>query len=303
MIISELKYQIKFPDRFVNSQRINVKCDECQKIYDSVLSNRNICFEKYKSDLCSSCKMRKRHKDGIMLNASRNAGLASIRLMKGKTFEEIFGEEKAKEIKHKQSLKSSGENNTNFGGKYSRGFADRPLFGTFEERYGKEKADEMKSKISSSHLGSKNTMFGKPSPTGSGNGWSGWYKGYYFRSLLELSYLVYLIKNDIKFEHAEHKKYAVKYLNFEGNTRNYFPDFYIFENNEIIEIKPKHLIDTIDNKSKFEAAKLQFKNFKIITEDDIKKLTTDEIKTLYKNGDIKFIDRYDVKFRERYLCE
>jgi hypothetical protein len=53
---------------------------------------------------------------------------------------------------------------------------------------------------------------------------------------LELSYLVHLIKNDIKFEHAEHKKYTVKYLNFEGTVRNYFPDFYIFENDEIIEI-------------------------------------------------------------------
>jgi hypothetical protein len=301
VIITELKYQVKFPDRFDNSQRINVKCDGCEKIYDSVLSNRNICFEKYKADLCSSCKMRKKHKNGVMLNASRNAGLASIRLMKGKSFEEIFGDEKAKKIKKIQSLKSSGKNNKNFGGKYSRGFADRPLFGTFEERYGKEKADEMKSKISSSQLGSKNAMFGKPSPTGSGNGWSGWYKGYYFRSLLELSYLVYLIDNDIKFEHAEHKKYAVKYLNFEGMERNYFPDFYIFETDEIVEIKPKHLVNTIDNKSKFNAARELFKNFKVVTEEDIKKITTDEIKTLYKTGDIKFIERYDVKFKERYL--
>jgi hypothetical protein len=33
-------------------------------------------------------------------------------------------------------------------------------------------------------------MYGKPSPQGSGNGWSGWYKGKYFRSIMELSFIV-----------------------------------------------------------------------------------------------------------------
>ena len=38
-------------------------------------------------------------------------------------------------------------------------------------------------------------MYGRFSPRGSGNGWSGWYKEWYFRSLLELSYMI----NETKF--------------------------------------------------------------------------------------------------------
>lgn len=49
---------------------------------------------------------------------------------------------------------------------------------TFEEIYGKEKAVELKEKLSERFSGEGNPMFGKPSPEGSGNGWSGWYKNF-----------------------------------------------------------------------------------------------------------------------------
>jgi hypothetical protein len=52
----------------------------------------------------------------------------------------------------------------------------------------------MKKKMSDSISGEKNFWFGKPSPVGSGNGWSGWYKGWYFRSLLELSFMIKVIE-------------------------------------------------------------------------------------------------------------
>jgi hypothetical protein len=65
---------------------------------------------------------------------------------------------------------------------------------TYEELYGKEKANKMKNNLSILNSGSKNKMYGKPSPQGSGNGWSGWYKGWYFRSLIELSYMVNVIE-------------------------------------------------------------------------------------------------------------
>lgn len=83
--------------------------------------------------------------------------------------------------------------------------------------------------------------------------------------------------------------------------RNYFPDFYIFETEEIVEIKPKHLIGSVDNIAKFNAARLQYKNFKIVTENEIVKLSNDKIKSLYMSGDLKFVDRYDIKFKERYM--
>ena len=92
---------------------------------------------------------------------------------------------------------------------------------TFEELYGKEKAEEIKKKISKRSSGSNNPMFGKPSPQGSGNGWSGWYKGFFFRSLLELSFLV---KSNIsEIENAEYIK--IKYIDENGKERNYLPDY------------------------------------------------------------------------------
>ena len=57
----------------------------------------------------------------------------------------------------------------------------------WEKKYGKEAADtkllNFKKILSNKMSGEKNPMYGKPSPPGAGNGWSGWYKGWYFRSI------------------------------------------------------------------------------------------------------------------------
>jgi len=51
-------------------------------------------------------------------------------------------------------------------------------------------------------------MYGKPAPIGSGNGWSGWYKGWYFRSLLELSFMINVIERfKMSWQNAETKKH------------------------------------------------------------------------------------------------
>ncbi|MBR4316812.1 MAG: hypothetical protein IKP65_07630 [Alphaproteobacteria bacterium] len=42
---------------------------------------------------------------------------------------------------------------------------------------------ELKKKYSEKSKGKNNPMYGKPAPKGSGNGVSGWYKGWFFRSL------------------------------------------------------------------------------------------------------------------------
>lgn len=156
-------------------------------------------------------------------------------------------------------------------------------------------------KRSKMNSGKNNPMYGKPSPQGSGNGWSGWYKGIFFRSILELSYIKYLIDNNIKFKNAEKKKYRVEYIDYKGNKRNYFPDFYLINSNEIIEIKPKKLIKSEINDIKFKAAKEKYgSKFKIITEDNIKKLNFNDIFKLIECGDLQFIKRYEEKFNESY---
>lgn len=65
-----------------------------------------------------------------------------------KKYEEIYGDERAAEIKKKQSESSSGENH--------------PCFGkTYEEYFGEERAAEIKEKLSNSLSGENHPFFGK----------------------------------------------------------------------------------------------------------------------------------------------
>ena len=178
---------------------------------------------------------------------------------------------------------------------------ERSVETVWVEKYGQEEATrrlgEVKKKQSHRSSGVKNPMYGKPAPIGSGNGWSGWYKSNFFRSLLELSYLKMLIDNNIQFENGECRKHKISL----EDGKNYFPDYYLVDSQEMIEIKPFNLLKTEANIQKFKAAKNKFgDNFKILTEKDIIRLTFDEINILYKSGDLLFIDRYEKKFKEKY---
>lgn len=121
-----------------------------------------------------------------------------------------------------------------------------------------------------------------------------------FRSILELSYLKYLLDNNIKFESGELKKHVIKYK-LNDNYRNYFTDFFIIDKDLYIEIKPKALVKSFVNKEKFKYAKDKLKNrFIILTEDDFNILSTTEIINLYNNEEIFFTKKYDKKFKEIY---
>ena len=146
--------------------------------------------------------------------------------------------------------------------------------------------------------GKNNPMYGKPSPLGSGNGWSGWYKEWYFRSIKELSYVILVIeKNGWEWISAE-KGLSIKYINYEGTPRTYRADFLI-ENKILIEVKPKKLMGTINNKLKEKAAIEFCENngyeYRIV---DVKSLSKEQIISLYDSGKIKFIKRYEEKMKE-----
>jgi len=141
-------------------------------------------------------------------------------------------------------------------------------------------------------------MFGKPSPQGSGNGWSGWYNGWFFKSLKELSFMINVIERfKFSWESGETKKYRVSYVDYKKTNRNYFSDF-ILNEKFMVEIKPKKLQNSINVKLKKEAA-IKFcekhgLTYKLLA--PIKTLSYEDIKLLIQENKLEFIDRYKQKF-------
>lgn len=170
------------------------------------------------------------------------------------------------------------------------------------KKYGIEVANEkheaFKNKIGKIFSGDGNPMYGKPAPVGSGNGWSGWYKGWYFRSLLELSYMIFVIERfNIKWEPGESKKNKIEYQ-YDGAIKNYFPDF-ILNEKYVIECKPKKLQNSEINKIKMEYAKYYCESRGLVLKiRDCRKIKKQELIELYKAGDIKFIEKYELKINE-----
>ena len=181
----------------------------------------------------------------------------------------------------------------------------KTFYGIWIEKYGKKIADKkllnLKNKHKKISKGAKNPMYGKPSPQGSGNGWSGWYNGWYFRSLRELTYMIKIIERfKLNWISGENNDYKIKYVDYDGKIRNYFPDF-VINKKYLIECKPKRLWNSVNIKRKKTAAikfsiekKLKYKMI------DVGKLSNEEIFELHRNKKIKFIDRYERKFNEKY---
>lgn len=166
--------------------------------------------------------------------------------------------------------------------------------------YGSHHTLESKKLIGGSvhdYSGENNPMYGKPSPQGSGNGWSGWYKGWFFRSLRELSYMINVIERfNMKWQSLEKKKFAIPYIDWEGVNKNYFPDFLI-EDKYVVEIKPKKLWNSPVILAKRKSAEIWCEDrgykYKIV---EPVLLTFNEIKKLHDNNDIKFLKKYEDKF-------
>lgn len=180
----------------------------------------------------------------------------------------------------------------------------RPLYNIWLEKFGKNIADqkvlECKNKQSTSNSGINNPMYGKPSPQGSGNGWSGWYKNWFFRSIRELSYMIKILEGQQLIWKIPDKNFKIPYTDYAGNIRMYFPDFIV--ENKIIEIKPCKLHNSPKILAKKKAAE-EFCNSRNMTYEliDPLLLSEEEIKDLYINKNIIFLKKYDDKFRERYL--
>ena len=286
--------------------RICPKCNK--KLFHTNKKNRN--FADRKGILCSSCSQKRAHKrpEVILKNKQRAILLSEKYSGKGNPF---YGKKHSEETKNKLREKDRSYTQTNgFRRKSARkgkdnGMYGRSVFNIWVEKYGKEiaiqKEKELNKKRSINSSGKNNPMYGKPSPNGAGNGWSGWYKGWFFRSLRELSYMIKDIEGrNKKWRTAETKDLRVKYIDYKGDERTYSADFLV-EEKELIEVKPKKLNKSLTVRLKASAAR-KFCKKKGLTYKikDVKILSEKEIKKLHDDKTIKFTDRYEKMYNERY---
>ena len=281
-------------------------CPECglELIYTNV-KNRNRAEKVGK--ICRSCRYKE-------VNSRPGIGKARIANRRSYVGDQnpFFGKVHSEETKEKlqnvdrsyTQTKEFRKNSARMGsqnGMYGKNFYD-----VWEKKYGKEEADrkfsewlKVQSKNSS---GENNPMYGKPAPRGSGGGWGGWYKGWYFRSLRELSYVIRVLeKTGQKWASAENNKFSIPYINHDGTSRTYRPDF-IVDEKVLVEVKPKQLMETPTNLLKKEAA-IQFckdngLEFKMI---DVKLLETSQFVSLYRDGKVRFNKKYSE--RMDLLCK
>jgi hypothetical protein len=248
----------------------------------------------------------------------RNTGCYKCRDFK-KWNDPLFLEKKHK-INESYKVKYSGNGNPFYGKKHTQKTIDsikshaKCLYGTDNLSYGKsvyqwwiekygidianQKMKETKIKLSLSSSGENNPMYGKPSPQGSGNGWSGWYNGWYFRSLRELSYMINVIeKNEWTWEPGEQRKYKISYTDWNGKTRNYFPDF-VVNGNMMIECKPRKLHNSIGVIAKKNAAEI-FCQINRMTYNliDVDILDSSTIKILHDSKKMIFLEKYEEKYK------
>jgi len=173
-----------------------------------------------------------------------------------------------------------------------------------EEGSSRYSADMLKRGRGGFKQGALNPQFGKPPRLGSGNGWSGHYKGWYFRSIYELSFMIHYIEAlGISWRSAETASDGIGYTTHEGKPSTYFADFVL--NGELLaEIKPFNLIGSIAVRLKAAAAtawcEVRGLSYKIFTEKDFQLLSSEELKGLHDSAYIRFIDRYEKRYAEKY---
>lgn len=109
---------------------------------------------------------------------------------------------------------------------------------------------------------------------------SGWYNGLYFRSSLELSFLVN--NSDKNFITCENNKFKVIY-DIDEKTKAYYPDF--TDGLMIYEIKPSSLLKYKDNQIKIKRGyEVYGDNFKVITENESPYIKKEIIADLIDSG-------------------
>lgn len=176
---------------------------------------------------------------------------------------------------------------------------------TVEQIYGEEKGQAIRALYSNQRSGELNPAFGKVYFDG-GKSVKGHYKGKFFRSLLEYSFMKHLeslgfsLENDVRYE-----CFRIPFV-FEGRNRTYHIDFHVVPEQTVYEVKPAYVMKKPPTLqlTKWEAAKVfcaeHGLQFKVVTENDFHKIT---FKDAYDgDNEIKWDERTFKYFKTTRNC-
>jgi hypothetical protein len=267
-------------------QKTCPKCSKLQIFKHSVSFQRALKI----NSICRQCSQA----EAVLLRPQCTKGFTNLKsrgannAMFGKSFVDVwnakYDEETVNQLKADHARKSSHYGEAN--GMFGKSFYDQ-----WVKKYGKERADQLMAERKSKmpvRKGELNPQFGKPAPLKAGRGIKGWLDGTFFRSLLEMQYIYYRINNQDNIKGAETLNYRVNYVDKDGKSRTYHPDFCI-NDQLIVEVKPSNLIHL--HQVKIDAGARKFgSNYLIETEKTFDILVDcDLAKCLVESGRLKFM--------------
>lgn len=172
--------------------------------------------------------------------------------------------------------------------------------------YGVEEAEKRGAARSKKHIETLKRVghpaSGKPAAKGCGNGWQGWYKGVYFRSLRELSFRMDVLdKVEGQWENGELGKHAIRYVDPIGRSRTYYPDYIV--SSIMYEIKPRRLWETPLVKCKADAGRARCAELgmEYVMVDPV--ISKERVMEAYKAGLIEWMGKTESRFRTYYGLE
>lgn len=250
--------------------RINRKCEICDSEFE--------CKESSKKLTCSKhCSNKLAYKRGRKVIKNKESNYSRWLRLYGKEEADLRQEKSLKNISS-GLLKNLRIEQRKIARKNITEWNKKQKGKTLEEIHGLEKSQKIRENLSNKRRGKNNPAFGKIYLHG-GRSVRGNYKGKFFRSILELSFMKSLEERGVNLDDIQVETWKVPYT-FEGINRTYTPDFYCPNNSIVWECKMSWAKDFKENPSKFRAAKDFFDNLKIkfivITEKDIHKLSFEE---------------------------
>lgn len=125
---------------------------------------------------------------------------------------------------------------------------------------------------------------------------SGWYNDIFFRSSLELSFLINNSSKELL--SCETKEYGITYQ-YKGKRKIYYPDF--TDGEFIYEIKPSTMLKYKDNKDKITVGKEKYgEKFKVITEKESPYVSKEKIFSYISEGIVKLCNHSSIILEEKY---